>query len=204
MVRLMIDRLQAARNWIFDLDGTLTRPVHDFEHIRAELGLPSGADILAAIAITPEPDRSHLNQRLDQLEYFYAGQAQPASGVLSLLELLASQGCNMGILTRNKKAVAIHSLEAIGVGQFFKDKAVFGRDEAQAKPHPQGVRLLLDLWQAKPSEGVMVGDFRYDLEVGRAAGVATVHVDDRAGRDWPELTDLKVGSLEQLHQLLKR
>lgn len=202
MARMMIDRLKVTRNWIFDLDGTLTRPVHDFEHIRAELGLPSGADILATIAARPESERLRLNRRLDQLEYFYAGQAEPAPGVLSLLQLLAGQGCNMGILTRNKKAVAIHSLEAIGAGHFFRDETVFGRDEAMAKPHPQGVRLLLDLWRAQPSDGVMVGDFRYDLEVGRAAGVATVHVDDRAGRDWPELTDLKVSSLEQLHQLL--
>jgi len=78
-----------------------------------------------------------------------------------------------------------------------------GRDDALAKPDPQGVNLLLNQWQARPDEAVMVGDFRYDLEVGRAAGVTTIHVDPKRDREWPELTDLRVGTLAELYKLLR-
>jgi len=37
----------ARRCWIFDLDGTLTVPVHDFPAIRSALGMAEGdSDIL--------------------------------------------------------------------------------------------------------------------------------------------------------------
>jgi phosphoglycolate phosphatase-like HAD superfamily hydrolase len=40
--------------WIFDMDGTLTVDVHDFDAIRTALGLPSGQPILEIIATMPE------------------------------------------------------------------------------------------------------------------------------------------------------
>ncbi|UTW01823.1 HAD family hydrolase [Amphritea atlantica] len=199
----MIESIRKAGYWVFDLDGTLTHPVHDFEQIRSELGLPAGCDILATIAERPESEQSELNHQLDQWEYFYADQVKPAIGVNECLEFLKSQGCLLGILTRNKREVALHCLEVIGVSHLFNSAAVLGRDDALAKPDPQGVNLLLSQWGGRPDEAVMVGDFRYDLEVGRAAGVTTIHVDQRRDREWPELTDLRVGTLAELNQLLR-
>lgn len=187
---------------MFDLDGTLTLPVHDFDHIRSSLGLPVGCDILATIETKSSSEQLLLNHQLDQLEYFYAEKVVPAEGVKELLGSLAERGCHLGILTRNKRDVALHCLEKMGVHHFFSNAAVLGRDEAMAKPNPEGINILLDLWHAEPGDAVMVGDFRYDLEVGRAAGLATVHVDQRLDRDWPELTDLKVASLMTLKQWL--
>ncbi len=46
-----------------------------------------------------------------------------------------------------------------------------------------------------------VGDYKYDLAAGRAAGIATVHVDIGTGT-WPELTDVYVKSLMDLHEML--
>ncbi len=192
----------AAQHWVFDLDGTLTQPVHDFEHIRRELGMVSGADILATIESQAPDQRAALHLRLDELELYYAQQAKPALGVIELLATLRRRGCRLGILTRNKREFAISSLQAIDAWQFFDATAVIGRDEAAPKPHPEGYGLLLEQWCASGAETVMVGDFRYDLEVGRAVGAATVHVDDRGDRSWPELTDLRVETLLELSALL--
>ncbi|MDI3326834.1 HAD family hydrolase [Pontibacterium granulatum] len=194
--------LQHRRAWIFDLDGTLTQPVHNFLHIRQELGIDPADDILATIAAQPEHKRQDMTERLDKLEHYYAAQAKPAPGVLILLEHLADLGCEMGILTRNTRAIAIESLAAIGAKDFFKDELVLGRDEAHPKPDAQGIALLLNHWQRQPEEAVMVGDFRYDLESGRAAGTYTVHVDD-SDRHWPDLTDLRVPTLHELAHHLK-
>ena len=38
--------LLKRKNWIFDLDGTLTVAVHDFDAIRKELGIPAGLPIV--------------------------------------------------------------------------------------------------------------------------------------------------------------
>lgn len=38
--------LSQCRAFIFDLDGTLTLAVHDFEAIRRSLGIPAGVPIL--------------------------------------------------------------------------------------------------------------------------------------------------------------
>ncbi|MBP42781.1 MAG: HAD family hydrolase, partial [Deltaproteobacteria bacterium] len=38
--------LLKRKHWIFDLDGTLTVAVHDFDAIRKELGIPAGLPII--------------------------------------------------------------------------------------------------------------------------------------------------------------
>ncbi|WP_229721863.1 HAD family hydrolase [Marinobacterium nitratireducens] len=195
--------LGARRYWVFDLDGTLTLPVHDFAHIRRELGIAPQDDILDALAAMPEPLRSERHLRLDALERHYAGHARPAEGVHALLQGLSRRGCRCGILTRNTRELALLSLKAIGAAEYFDPDFVLGRDEARPKPDPGGLQRLLSLWRARPDEALMVGDFRYDLEAGRNAGTGTVHVDARPDRDWPELTDLRVQSLAELHRLLE-
>lgn len=188
--------------WIFDLDGTLTCPVHDFVHMRQALGMAADADILGTIAVLPEPDRSAMMVRLDQLELHYARLAEPAEGVLHLLVHLHNRGVKLGILTRNSRDIALQSLQAIGAAHFFAPEWVLGRDEARPKPDPDGIERLLDHWQCPAEQTVMVGDFRFDLEVGRAAGTATVHVAPAGAPQWPELTDLQVSSLAQLLNLM--
>ena len=46
--------LADLRHWVFDLDGTLTVPVHDFALIRRALDIPADADILGHLAALPD------------------------------------------------------------------------------------------------------------------------------------------------------
>ncbi|WP_286238186.1 HAD family hydrolase [Neptuniibacter halophilus] len=193
--------LRDKQAWIFDLDGTLTEPVHDFAHIRQALGMAPEADILATIAAQPEPIRRTTMKRLDELERHYAAQARPAMGLLPCLQRLQAQGCRLGILTRNSRELALLSLDAIGAAQFFDPKDVLGRDEVDPKPAPDGIKYLLNQWDIGFRKAVMVGDFHFDLLSGRAAGVTTVHVDP-ADRHWPEVTDYRLQRLDELLRLL--
>lgn len=194
--------IKHIRHWIFDLDGTLTEPVHDFALIRQRLHIPEGADILAHVAGLPEPLRTEKTQQLDALEHFYALQARPAKGVVALITQLAAQGCLFGIVTRNTRPFAQLSLDAIGVGDYFPIETIIGRDEAQPKPDPQGIEALLNLWQVSASNVLMVGDYKYDLLAGRAAGCRTIHVHPDSTAGWPDLTDLRIASLDELQALL--
>jgi phosphoglycolate phosphatase-like HAD superfamily hydrolase len=49
----------------------------------------------------------------------------------------------------------------------------------------------------------MVGDYLYDLEAGRGAGVATVHLDTRGDVDWSHYTDVRVESLGEIIRYLE-
>ena len=184
--------------WIFDLDGTLTLPVHDFAFIRRELAIPDGEDILGHLETLP-PDMATLrHNRLDEIERSLASQAEAAPGVLELLEYLGEHNVQMGILTRNSRDVALLTLDALGVRHHFTEKHVLGRDEVPPKPDPGGIFYLQDQWQVESGNLVMVGDYLFDLQAGRSAGAMTIHVGRPDGQRWPEASDIMVDTLLDL------
>jgi HAD superfamily hydrolase (TIGR01549 family) len=187
-------------HWVFDLDGTLTVAVHDFAAIRRELEIPDGSDILGHLATLPPHRSQPLHDRLQQIEEDLAVATRAASGALLLLEHLKNRGARVGILTRNTRENAIRTLELIGLDHFFEPEHILGRDDAAPKPEPDGIYHLARIWATAPEATVMVGDYQYDLQAGRAAGSLTVHVDETRSFRWPELADIQVASLNELIQ----
>lgn len=194
--------LKCCQYWIFDLDGTLTQPVHDFAYIRRELDIAPDEDILSHLSSLPELERYQKSERLDQLEHFYALQAKSAEGVYPLIKLLASKQCRLGIVTRNTKVFAQLSLSVLELSSHFLDDCIIGRDEALPKPEPHGIQALISQWGVSANDVMMVGDYKYDLQAGRAAGCRTIHVSDNDELQWPSLTDYRFNSLSELSELL--
>lgn len=164
-------------HWIFDLDGTLTHAIHDFESIRAELGIPSGTPILEALATMSRAESEPLYERLHAIELELACSAVPQPGVNAFLEMLRAEGRDLGIVTRNSTLSAVETLRRCGLERFFEPECIVGRESAAPKPSPEGINQLLRLWQADARRGVMVGDYLFDLQAGRAAGTWTLYVD---------------------------
>jgi len=190
--------LNTRKYWIFDLDGTLTVPVHDFEFIRRELDIPVSADILGHLDTLSAAEAARRYARLREIEWELACRAVAAPGATEAIARLDRSGAILGILTRNDKDIALKTLETIGIGPYFFESNVLGRCEAPPKPDPAGIHRLLSGWQAQPSEAVMVGDYLFDLQAGRAAGTVTVHVFRPDGKTWPRFTDFAVTSLADL------
>jgi HAD superfamily hydrolase (TIGR01549 family) len=191
------------RCWIFDLDGTLTVPVHDFPAIRSALGMTDGdPDILRFLANLPPVEAEARHARLIEIEYELADKTAAAPGAGRLLDLLLRRDARVGILTRNTREIALHTLGQIGLKGYFTAADILGRDEAAPKPHPEGIEKLLGAWGSVPDETVMVGDYLFDLQVGRAAGTATIHVDRSGAFRWPELADMSVETLEELAEVM--
>jgi HAD superfamily hydrolase (TIGR01509 family) len=188
--------MRELQGWVFDLDGTLTLAQHDFPAIRRELGVPAEADILTYMATLPERDRLAMKVELDQIELRLAAEVQAAPGAIELIRNLHRRGLRLGILTRNLQVVAQSTLAHMGILDCFAAEDVLGREEAAPKPHPEGIHLLLERWGLLPPQAVMVGDFRFDLEAGRAAGSRTclVHADNQ----WPELAGWHVADCRRL------
>ena len=199
----MQSTLKDRNHWIFDMDGTLTVSAHDFDHIRRELGLAPQAPILEALHAMPASEAAPLWESLNELEFFYAGRSSVMQGAAELLEQLIRDGKQLAILTRNTMPVVMQTLKACNIDHFFPVENILDRDACIPKPSPDGINYLLKLWQAKADDTVMVGDYLYDLEAGKGAGVATIHIDTRGNIDWPEYTDLRVEKLSELTELIK-
>ncbi|HHK3072919.1 HAD family hydrolase, partial [Pseudomonas aeruginosa] len=115
---------------------------------------------------------------------------------------LQRRGVRLGILTRNDHQLALITLEAIGLGGCFPTEHILGRGEARPKPDPDGLLRIARRWNVTPAELVMVGDYRFDLDCGRAAGSRTVLV-NLPENPWPELADWHAADCHALLEQLQ-
>lgn len=194
--------LAGVRHWVFDMDGTLTIAVHDFAAIREALRIPAGDDILTHLAALPADESAAKHAWLLEHERDLALGSRPAPGAVELVRELAGRGYRLGILTRNARELAHVTLEAIGLADCFAVEDVLGRDEAPPKPHPGGLLKLAEAWEVAPDAMVMVGDYRFDLDCGRAAGTRTVLV-NLPENPWPELADWHARDCAALQQMIQ-
>ncbi len=178
--------LSTIRHWVFDMDGTLTVAMHDFARIKRELAIPAQDDILTHLAALPAAEASAKHAWLLAHERELAAASVPAMGAVALVRALQGAGCRLGILTRNVRSLAQVTLQAIGLGDVFAEEDIIGRDEAEPKPSPDGLQYFLRRWQVDPAQVVMVGDYRFDLECGRAAGTRTLLV-NAPDNPWPDM-----------------
>ncbi|MBB4127256.1 HAD superfamily hydrolase (TIGR01509 family) [Xanthomonas translucens] len=189
-------RLRQVRHWVFDMDGTLTRAVHDFALIRRELQIPPQADILQHLAALPAHEGAAKHAWLLEHERALALEAVAAPGAPALLHALHAAGCRLAVLTRNAQELARVTLREIGVEHLFEEVSILGRDEAPPKPHPGGLQQLAARWGVAPHSLAMLGDHEYDLQCGRHAGATTVLL--HADNPWPALADLHFADCAEL------
>lgn len=194
--------LHQRNHWIFDMDGTLTISAHDFEYMRRELGLASKTPILEALNAMPHEQAAPLWKSLNRMEFRFASQASIMHGALDLLEKLYQRGVQLAILTRNTLPVVEHTLEACGIAHFFPREHIFDRDACEPKPSPDGINQLLELWQADPGDTVMVGDYLFDLQAGRKAGVTTIHLDPQGEFAWPDVADICIRDFTEIEGII--
>lgn len=189
--------LRDCQHWVFDMDGTLTVAVHDFLYIRRMLEIPEHADILAHLAALPSIEAQQKHAWLLEHERQLALNSQPAPGALELVQHLHAQGRQLAILTRNAKELALLTLAAIDLLDYFNHSLILGREQAIPKPDPDGLLKIAQYWQVTPEQMVMVGDFFMDLKTAQAAGAYAVQV-NTANNLWPELTHFHALDCRQL------
>jgi len=88
--------LLQRKYWIFDLDGTLTVAVHDFNAIRNELGIPAGQPILKTIESLPENESLALQQKLQDIEENLARKRQTGTRCKKFTGSTPSQELSFG------------------------------------------------------------------------------------------------------------
>ena len=192
---MLTPSLAQRTHWIFDMDGTLTQPAHDFVFARRTLKIPPHGDILSEIGRRSIPEQEAAHRWLNAWEEDIARRAQPQQDAVELLTWLHDQGCVYGVVTRNTKPNALLTLEAAGLSKWFPPEVILGREDAPPKPDPAALNRLLKQWNAAPHQAVMVGDYIHDSRAGRAAGVATLLVLRHQETGWQHEADFVVDHL---------
>ncbi|HZL86760.1 MAG TPA: HAD family hydrolase [Pirellulaceae bacterium] len=188
------------RGIIFDLDGTLVDSGLDFDAMRREMGLPAGMPILEGIATLQGAEAERSRRILHEHEWAGYQRATLLPGAAELLAWLRENDRRVGIVTRNSRDVSLATLMRLNVDC----DTVLTRDDGPIKPDPWPVAQICRQWKAPPRAVVMVGDFLFDVEAGRAAGTRTVLLAgvDPAAYPNKEGADKVISSLAQWRELL--
>ena len=194
--------MKIPRAVIFDLDGTLTEPLLDFDAMRAEIGLPPGP-ILEQLAHADAATRARADEILRRHEREAIARATLADGCADRLNHLAARAIPAAILTRNVREVVDTFARTFG----FRFAAVYTREDGPHKPAPDGVLALCAIMGVAPADTLVVGDYKFDILAGRDAGCATALVLGTHRPTPEELTDwgppdVVVASLRELLPLL--
>ena len=155
---------------IFDMDGTLIDSRLDFEAMRIEMGLTPELRILESIALLPPERAAECHRILERHELEGARQATLLPGAREVVETLHRWGVRTAIATRNSRFISNQMLKALDL----HFELVLTRDDGPIKPDPWPVLHACDLWGIPAHSAAMIGDYRFDVDSGRAAGAHTV------------------------------
>ncbi len=188
-----------ARNWLFDLDGTLVHTAPDIaralNRLLATQGLAAvdvaqvthwvgtGARELIRTALAAQ-GRIANHDELQALLAAYAAdcEANPVvdarlyDGADEVLRTLVARGDRLAIVTNKLSAVAQAVLLHFRLDDCFE--TLVGADDVPiGKPDPAPLLEACRRLGVVPADCVMVGDSRNDVHAARAAGVPVIAVD---------------------------
>jgi len=188
---------------LFDMDGTLTLPNHDFAAIKAEMGLAPDTMILEELERLERIDPVRLGELraiLEKHELRAAETAVARPGAVELLRGLHGLGLRTALITRNARRFVAMTLARIGL----EFDVVLTREDADPKPSPEPLRLACARLGVATGEAWMVGDFLYDILAGEAAGCgATVLLFDPRQRPFEHRATFVIHGLAELLPLVR-
>jgi HAD superfamily hydrolase (TIGR01509 family) len=175
---------------LFDMDGTLTRPMLDFPRIKAEMGI-GGRPILEALAEMEPSARGAAEAVLLRHEQQAAAGSTLNEGCKDVLGWLTDRAIGVALITRNSRA----SVATVLQRHALRIDVTVAREDAPPKPNPQALLMACERLGVTPRDAWMVGDGQYDIEAGGAAGVRTVWVSHGRSkpfdaRPWRTVQDL--------------
>ena len=186
-------RMTIVKAVIFDLDGTLIDS--NWVHLQSwrgalkilglkardqevidRLGLRT-VDIARALASSNgEQTVAKLVELKGQLfENTWRLEVKPRYGALGMLRIIKARGVRSAVTSSNSTDRISKTLRYFGMDVLLD--TIVGIDEVEAgKPDPALVTAAIKKLGVNPRESIYVGDSRYDVEAGRAAGAQTALV----------------------------
>ena len=182
------------RHWFFDFDGTLARTGEDiilaWKKTIADMGL-SCPHFDEVFSIGPTIERvtyelfdnatpelvAEITERYKP-NYDESGfpNTVPYPGVPEKLAALKESGAKIYIVTNKRQAATQKIVKAMGWGDMFDGVWSFDSFPGMKYKKPELLARLLKDLGVDPSDAVMVGDTKGDIDAGKANGVHTIGV----------------------------
>lgn len=179
---------------IFDWDGTL---VDSVEHIAeslhqaaTELGFPAlereayrdiiGLGMVEALEkLYPGISRDEMSTiREGYARYFFAKVTTPQNvfdGMADVVADIRGSGRGCSVATGKSRRGLEVALSSSGLGAHFDTTRC--ADETRSKPDPTMLEEIVRFYGIEPSDAIMVGDTRYDLEMAQRIGMPSIGVE---------------------------
>jgi HAD superfamily hydrolase (TIGR01509 family) len=193
----LTDRETPLRGVVLDMDGTLTESALDFGLIRRECGLAVGEPILEYMESAPAPERLRVQVVLERHEARAARRCALREGAREVIDELRRRGVRTALLTRNSARSVRTVVRRFGL-QF---DCCVSRDDGAPKPSPEPVLRIASRLGLRPSELLVVGDYVFDVQAGRAAGATTALLKVRKGPPPPPDPHIVLHHLSELLDL---
>lgn len=171
---------------LFDLDGTLVHSALDFKQIRKDIACPEGQDVLSYVEQLSHEEKLNAEEIIRQHELDDAHAAQVIQGASYLLERLETYGLKTAIVTRNSQVATQIKIQKSGL----KVQQILTREDAPAKPSPDGLLHFSKLWNLQPQDCVYVGDYLYDLQAANNANMHACLYLEKTGLELPYYANL--------------
>ncbi|EGM76365.1 haloacid dehalogenase superfamily enzyme, subfamily IA [Rheinheimera sp. A13L] len=180
---------------VFDLDGTLVDSKLDFSELRRRLGWPEHTLILEHLATLGCALKKQQAERIIiDFELEGARNASWMPNADLLLQQLKHQNMPMAILTRNMRQATELCMQALNI----PIDLVLTRDDAPAKPQPEGLWLIAEQLGVTPDQILYVGDYLFDIQTARNAGAYCCLYRYGDNHIYAELADVVVDDLLEL------
>lgn len=184
---------------IFDLDGTVVDSKLDFDLMRDDLSFPKDVPILEHLeTIKDEKQVSFCHEVIHRHELKGAHESELMPGFLSFYNYLKNRKLPVGILTRNSKEVTKITLDKFSL----EFDIVYTRECAAPKPNPEGLLLMAQKWNLDPASIAYIGDFQFDIEVARRAGMVSFLIEWPKNKAFRSEADLCFSNYEKLIELV--
>jgi HAD superfamily hydrolase (TIGR01549 family) len=164
---------------LFDMDGTLTAPLLDFDAIKRDMGIGSGP-ILETLKRMPEAERIVAEKVLYDHEDRAATASTLNAGCRELLAWLDEKQVATALITRNTR----RSVSTVFERHRLHFEVCITREDGKYKPDPAPLFLACERLGVTPADSWMVGDGYHDIEAGVAAGISTVWLSHGKARDF--------------------
>ena len=175
-----------AGAFLLDWDGVLADTRLDFAPLRQKYFGGRRVPLLEAVLAMAESDRAEVMAEIYRIEMEGAASATAVDGAKSLIGWLAEAKKPWAVISRNCRDSILLAAEQCGI---VLPSVTLSREDPCVKPDPGALKLAAERLGAALTGCVMVGDFVYDLQAARNAGIPSVLVRKKTGVDWEAEAD---------------
>jgi phosphoglycolate phosphatase len=178
---------------IFDMDGTLIDSFRDLQvtlnEVRIALGLEVidqkkikdaiGASLKGMISKLFEEDKDKISQALDMFKVIYkkhiVDNTIPYNRIVTVLEQLKKSGIMIGVLSNKPSELVRIPLYHFNLS-YLMDFIYGGDSFDERKPSGVPIKRIINYFEVKPENAIIIGDSPIDILAGKDAKIKTMAV----------------------------